>query len=166
MEDFSYSKHLPEVHRAMRQGGVFLTVPGKPDNTMTIGWGGVEVMWNRPVFMAPVRPSRHTYQLLKEAKVFTVSVPLSGQLRKELAFCGSRSGAEVDKFASLNLDVRRGRSVEAPILAQCELHYECRLLFRQFMDPDSLDPAVKHQAYPEGNYHTLFYGEIVDSYIL
>ena len=42
--------------------GVFLTVKeGESVNTMTVGWGNVGYIWNKPVLMVPVRYSRHTY---------------------------------------------------------------------------------------------------------
>lgn len=34
---------------------------------MNIGWGSVAHYWNMPVFVAPVRHNRYTYELLQDA---------------------------------------------------------------------------------------------------
>ncbi len=66
-------------------------------NVMTIGWTQFGVVWGEPVLSALVRPSRHTYALLEKAPYFSARVPRRGELSRELAYCGSRSGREYDK---------------------------------------------------------------------
>ena len=79
--------------------GAFLMVNGNP---MTIGWGQFGVLWGKPTFSVYVRQSRYTHQLLEHADTFTVSVPASGTMQHELAFCGTRSGRDVEKLQALN----------------------------------------------------------------
>ena len=91
-------KHVQELNDQLGQGA-FLTVRnGDVINTMTIGWGSIGIMWGKPVLMVPVRYSRVTYELLQTADEFTVMVPTNGTMKKELAFAGSKSCREVDKF--------------------------------------------------------------------
>ena len=66
-------------------------------NVMTIGWTQLGVVWGEPVLSALVRLSRHTYALLEKTPYFSVCVPRRGELAKELAYCGPRSGREYDK---------------------------------------------------------------------
>jgi flavin reductase (DIM6/NTAB) family NADH-FMN oxidoreductase RutF len=50
------------------QKGAFLTVKsGTQVNMMTIAWGSLGFMWNKLMFTAMVRYSRHTYDLLENA---------------------------------------------------------------------------------------------------
>ena len=69
--------------------GAFVT---SGDNVMVASWGFVGVMWGKKVFVAPIRDSRYTKQMLDKTGEFTVSVPAAGSMKKELAFCGSKSG--------------------------------------------------------------------------
>ena len=66
---------LREVMEQMTRGGVFLSVGGERPNVMTIGWGWIGYCWGKPVFVAVVRPQRHTYGILQKTGEFTVSVP-------------------------------------------------------------------------------------------
>jgi len=78
--------------------GAFLTVKANNAlNTMTIGWATFGVVWSKPIMMVAVRSSRHTFKIIESAKDFTVTVPME-DMHKEIAFCGSKSGRNLDKF--------------------------------------------------------------------
>lgn len=83
---------------------------------MTIGWGNVGIVWGKPIFMVAVRYSRYTYDLIEKAKDFTVSIPLKNNLKKELTYCGTYSGKDVDKFKECNLKLKKGRKVVSLLL--------------------------------------------------
>lgn len=157
-------KHAQELNDQLAQGA-FLTVRnGDVINTMTIGWGSIGIMWGKPVLMVPVRYSRFTYELLQNADEFTVSVPKNGTMKKELAFAGSKSGREVDKFESLNLTKVDSKTIDTPVIGECELHYECKVVYKDSMEPNLLDSEIDGKWYPNHNYHVLFYGEILAEY--
>lgn len=146
--------------------GAFLTVKdGEKVNTMTIGWGAIGYMWNKPVFIAMVRYSRYTYELMEKSKDFTVSFPLNSTLKKELGICGSKSGRDVDKIKEAGLSLRNGEAVEAPIIENCDLHIECKVVYKQAMDKTFLSEEIINKSYPKDDYHVMYYGEIVTSYI-
>ncbi len=146
--------------------GAFLTVKdGEKVNTMTIGWGNIGIVWNKPIFMVAVRYSRYTYNLLEGSKEFTVSIPINKELKKELAYCGKYSGRDVDKFKECNLTMIEGQKVSAPIIGECELHYECKVAYQQAMEPATLAKDIKEKFYTNNDYHVLYFGEIVDSYL-
>ena len=72
---------------------------GDTVNTMTIGWGKIGIEWNKPVFIAYVRETRFTKQLLEENGEFTVNVPMGEYDPKILGYCGTKSGRDMDKIA-------------------------------------------------------------------
>lgn len=147
--------------------GAFLTVKdGEKVNTMTIGWGSIGYIWNMPIFMVMVRYSRHTYKLLEKTNEFTVSIPLSNNLKKELAYCGTKSGRDVDKFKECNITMVDGQTISTPIIGECELHYECKVVYQQAMEPATLDEDIKNSKYKDNDYHVLYYGKIEDTYLL
>jgi flavin reductase (DIM6/NTAB) family NADH-FMN oxidoreductase RutF len=164
MRDIPYTEAMAITTERLSHGGAFLTVGGEKPNTMTIGWGSIGFFWNRPVFMAVVRPSRHTYDMLMKSGTFTVSVPTKNPLKAELAFAGTASGRDVDKFSGHGLTAAPARKVDAPIVAECGLHFECRVLLTQDMTPDHMDERVLKAAYPNGDLHTMFFGEILACY--
>jgi flavin reductase (DIM6/NTAB) family NADH-FMN oxidoreductase RutF len=147
----------------LSNGGAFLTVAAEGGlNTMTIGWAQLGIIWGRPVLSVMVRISRHTYGLIEKAPDFTVSVPWV-DMKKELAFCGSKSGRDLDKFKELDLKTAPARSVATPILQCPGLHYECRILLKTPMDPRLMDSSIE-KVYPKKDYHTIYYGQIEACY--
>lgn len=145
--------------------GAFLSVKAADRmNTMTIGWGAIGYMWQRPIILVAVRASRHTYGLIEEAGEFTVSLPASGELKKQLAIAGTKSGRDVDKFAACNLTAQPGNGVDSPVIEECTLFFECKVVYKQVMNPDNLDEAIKSKFYSKDDYHTMYFGEIVECY--
>lgn len=145
--------------------GVFLTVnDGDKMNVMTIGWGNLGFIWKKPIFTALVRYSRYTYELLEKSGEFAVCVPAKNGLKKELAICGTKSGRDLDKFQECRLTPLKAQVVSAPIIKECGLHLECKVIYKQGMDENFLNPNVKDDCYSQGDYHVIYYGEIVACY--
>jgi flavin reductase (DIM6/NTAB) family NADH-FMN oxidoreductase RutF len=143
--------------------GAFLTVKaGEALNTMTIGWATIGFAWRKPVMMVMVRNSRHTYGLIEKAGDFTVSVPF-GDMKKAIAFCGTKSGRDLDKFKTCDLKTVSGRKVDSPIIQIPGVHFECRIVYKNAIDP-ALLTLDYDSLYPEKDYHTLYFGEIVACY--
>lgn len=164
MKQISYLEAMPLMTDRMSNGGVFLTVGGERPNTMTIGWAFLGYSWNRPVFVALVRPSRHTYELIKQQGCFTVSAPLDDALKAQLAFAGTKSGRDFDKFTGHGLSAAPAQTVDAPIVAECALHMECVVKLSEDMTLDAMDQEIQNMGYPQGDLHTMFFGEIVNCY--
>ncbi len=133
---------------------------------MTIGWGNIGYEWGRPVFLVLVRGSRYTHELLENAKDFTISIPFDNKMNKALGYCGSKSGRDFDKFKECNLEIIDSKSVESPAIGNCQMIYECKIVYKHNMDLDALDwGGIKDEWYSKGDGHTIYYGgEIVDCY--
>jgi len=54
--------------------------------------------------------------------------------------------------------------VETPIINVPGLHYESKIVYKSAMDPATLSPELDAAIYPSRDYHTLYFGEIVDCY--
>ncbi len=164
-QDLEFTAAWPRTLAALEQEGALLVAAGKDGkaNPMTIGWGTVGNIWGRRVFIALVRPSRYTYGLLEETTDFTVNVLPAGRERDAL-LCGTRSGRDCDKLAECGLTAVPARHVQAPVLAECILHYECRVVHRNDVVPAALAPEIREGCYPEGDYHRLFFSEVLATY--
>lgn len=95
-------------------------------NIITIAWVGV-VCSEPPIVSVSIRPSRHSHGLIKESGEFVVNIPREEQLRK-LDFCGVTSGRNTDKFAELGLTPVPGSEVKAPLIKECPVNLECRVI--------------------------------------
>jgi flavin reductase (DIM6/NTAB) family NADH-FMN oxidoreductase RutF len=161
-----YTDYFAQTMRRMREDGLLLVTAGaggKP-NVMTIGWGTIGSIWSRPVFLVLVRPSRYSYSRLEESGGdFTVNVP-PRELAEAVAHCGTVSGRDHDKFVEKHLTPAPSRQVRAPIIRECVVHYECRTLHRNDLAPDTLAQAVQDEFYAQGDYHRVYFGEIVAAY--
>ncbi len=129
-------------------------------NPMTVSWGGLGTLWNRPVATVYVRPTRFTFSLLEAWPEFTLNV-LGDRHRKALDLCGSRSGRDTDKWREAGLAQAPAETVAVPRVAQAELALECRVLATLDLEPGRfLDPAIA-KLYPREDYHRLFVGEVL-----
>lgn len=164
--DFNYTFNIGEVLKSLQKRGAFLTVKDKNGkcNTMTIGWGNIGYEWGKPVFKVLVRESRYTYEFLENAEDFTVSIPMDDNMKDAIGFCGRKSGRDYDKFKECNLKLQAGKNVQSPVIKNCGMIYECKLIYKHLMDLKFLNEDIKKQWYKDNDIHTMYYGEIVNCY--
>jgi len=146
----------------MQQQGLLLgsvDSEGKP-NVMAIGWGCPGAIWGKPVFVVLVRPSRFTFGNIEATGEFVVGVPTE-QMREVCMHCGTVSGRDHDKFQECGLTLARASTVRVPLIEQCVMHYECRVLLRNDVIDSQLHPDVRSAAYKQGDFHRIYYGEIL-----
>jgi flavin reductase (DIM6/NTAB) family NADH-FMN oxidoreductase RutF len=121
-------------------------------------------VWQKPIFMIAVRNSRHTFTIIENADDFSVSVPLKN-MSDQIRFCGTKSGRDMDKFKECNLTVKNSQTIFSPIIELSGIHFECKIVFKSAMDPKFLNDEFE-KLYPEKDYHTLYFGEIINCYEL
>ncbi|MBR4743991.1 MAG: flavin reductase family protein [Oscillospiraceae bacterium] len=153
---------------ALQNGGVYLNSrDGEKINSMVIGWGQIGRIWNRQAFVAYVRRSRYTRELLDKNPEFTVSVPLNGQDRKAFEVCGMKSGRDMDKIAEAGLTAVPAETVSVPAIREFPLTLECRVMYRQEQVAADLPEDIRAKFYSdETEDHVVYYGEIVSAYVL
>lgn len=173
MQNETYQTLLDEACEQLKHGGAFLMTGKEEQNPMTIGWGQWGVIWGIPVCTVWVRHTRHSHGLLERDRVFTVSVPAAGTMKKELGFCGSRSGRDMDKKETLGLTTLKPQAGGIAPLAGCAIHFECEVIYSTEMKAnlDMLHEAQRTQFYnpasqegEDGNPHTIYYGRILAAY--
>ena len=95
-------------------------------NLMTVAWTGVDCS-EPPVVHVSIRPSRFSHRLIKESGCFTVNIP-TRELVRQVDLCGIVSGRDGDKFARSGLTPVKAEAVAAPLVAECPVNLECRVL--------------------------------------
>ena len=130
---------------------------------MTIGWGFLGTIWRKPVFVVAVRHSRHTFKLMEESDSFTVCLPAMG-MSEALEVCGTKSGRDMDKFEKFGYTAVKSKTVDAPYIKECPVHYECKIIYKDNLEPGVLPKELEADVYPNKNMHMLYYGEIRGTY--
>lgn len=153
-----------EIFNQLPKGAFLTASDGERVNTMTIGWAMMGIIWNRPIMMVAVRESRYTYDIINKSEDFTVSIPVNVDLSEAIEICGTKSGRDIDKFKAANLTIGKGKKVNSPIIKECDLHFECKILYSQFMDSNTFDEVVSKEVYGDMNFHKFYFGEILDRY--
>ena len=100
---------------------------GKP-NIITLG-EIFNLSIRNPVYVGiAVRKATYSHDLIKEQGEFTVNMPTATML-KEVLGCGSCSGRDgIDKFTRFNLTPLPSKYVKPPIIAECPVNLECRVV--------------------------------------
>jgi flavin reductase (DIM6/NTAB) family NADH-FMN oxidoreductase RutF len=163
MKELDYMSIAEEDIKKIKKGAFLTVKAGNALNTMTIGWATIGFVWQKPIMMVAVRSSRHTFGIMEAAEDFTVTVPTSDR-SKETAFCGTKSGRDLDKFKMCHLETAGGSRVVSPIIKTPGHHYECKIVYKSAMNPAYLDKNYDVSLYPQKDYHTLYFGEILACY--
>jgi len=130
-------------------------------NTMTASWGGLGILWNKPMAIAYIRPQRYTKQFVDEQEYFTLTF-FPEQYRKALGICGTKSGRDMDKVKECNLTVKTAEC-GAPYFEEAELVLVCRKRYCQEMDANQMPEDIKEKWYPNKDYHVMYISEIVEA---
>jgi flavin reductase (DIM6/NTAB) family NADH-FMN oxidoreductase RutF len=145
--------HLLDQEWAVLVGGTL-----EHSNPMTVSWGGMGTLWNRPVVTIYVRPNRYTYELIEANREFTLNF-LDSEEREALDVCGTVSGRGEDKWKLAGLVPERSARISTPRVSSARLLFECRVLAHLDLDPERfVDPNLK-QLYPLFDYHRIYFGE-------
>lgn len=143
----------------MEKNGILL-VSGESGNPMAIGWGTVGIVWGRPIFTVLVRPSRYTFTFMEKMNEFTVNV-LPDRFKGEIALCGTRSGREVNKIEACRFTLKKGQLIGAHFIGESDVHYECRTVHKTNVINADLEGGIVKEYYPKGDFHRVYFGEIL-----
>ena len=128
-------------------------------NTMTISWGGLGTIWNKPVATVYVRGSRYTHDFMDASEYFTVSF-YPDKYKKELGILGSKSGRDMDKMRGSGLTaIKAGESMS---FKEAEVTLVCRKLFKQCLLPENMPRDIVDTMYVDNDLHDMYIGEVVD----
>ena len=129
-------------------------------NPMTASWGGMGVLWNRPVCFIFIRPQRYTHDFALAGDRMTLSF-FSEEYRDTLRVCGTRSGRDGDKAALCHLTPLRD-GAGAVYYAEAKTVLSVRTVYRGSLEKCGfLDPSFLSH-YPTEDFHTVFVAEVTE----
>lgn len=150
---------------AIDQEWALLTVGEKEKfNTMTISWGGLGTIWNKPVVTVYVKPIRYTYEFMENNEYFTISF-YDKEYRKDLGILGSKSGRDMDKVSLTKLTPEFLDN--ATSFKEAKLTIVCKKIYFQDLDinninTDSVPQSEVDRFYKTEPVHRMYIGEVID----
>ncbi len=164
MRELNVTKLLVPVVDLWMNQWLLLTAGTMADcNMMTVAWGSLGCMWGKPFAQALVRPQRHTRRYMDEGDSFTLCA-FPESFRNDLQTLGTVSGKTGPKLKKTSITLRPSSKVPAPSYEQAGLILECRKIYQQDMDPAGfMDDAIEKN-YKAGDYHRIYFGEIVAAF--
>ena len=94
-------------------------------NIITVAWTGI-LNTNPATVYISVRPSRYSYNILKEQKEFVINLTTKNLVRAT-DWCGVMTGAKVDKFKEMNLHKEKAKFVKCPMIKESPVSIECKV---------------------------------------
>ena len=94
-------------------------------NVLTVAWTGI-CCTHPPMTYISVRPTRHSYQIIKESGEFAINLTTTAMV-KTVDFCGVRSGRDLDKIAACGLHLTEAAQGSVPILEESPVSLTCKV---------------------------------------
>ena len=139
-------KPLRPVHPSPAALVTSVSEDGRP-NIITLG-EVFNISISAPVIVGiAIAKPRYSHELISVTRQYVVNLPTSDMV-EIVDRCGSVSGREVDKFAKFRLTPVPAEKVKPPLIAECPINAECRVLDIQ-----------------EVGDHDLFLGEVVAQHV-
>jgi len=95
------------------------------NNIITIGMVHI-FSFSPPLVGIGVSPRRYSFNLLKQTQEYVINVPHKNLLT-QVAFCGEKSGRDLDKFEKTGLTKQSSLVVKTPGIEECPLNIECQV---------------------------------------
>ena len=157
-------KYKTMLLNAVGTSGVFISAGKTTPNIMSTHSGSLGTLWNRDVFILPIRKNKMTHEIIDATKSFAISVPTK-DMRNQIIQCDHLSGYGANKFERLHLHPARAKKIPAFTVAECGLFFECKVIFwADDMSPSQLDPRLMTEMYEGKDFHTFYFGEIINAY--
>ena len=152
---------------------------GEKANLITLAYVGKMCM-KPPIIAIGIHKKRYSFNLIEKHGEFVVNYPRKDQMR-EMDYCGTRTGKNVNKWKDLGLTKEKGTIIDVPLIKEFPWNMECKVINKlelgshicyfgevvavhceknylknNSIDPDKLDTF----AYISGNYIELKEGAV------
>ena len=95
-------------------------------NFLTVSWAGI-AGGNPPMISVAIRHNRYTLKGIRQNLTFSANIPSTDMVR-ETDYCGLISGSKADKVDVCRFRVFYGRLSSAPLVEQCPVNLECKVM--------------------------------------
>ena len=141
---------------------------GEQPNSMVASWGGVGIMFNKPVTWNFLRANRFTLEKIRETGTYTMCY-FPDQYKGDIMQFGIKSGRDTDKMAQTKLTPITTPG-GYPAYGEARIIIECKLIAASTVSKDEFYTEEAKTFLQEGfdeakDWHKLVYGEITKIYI-
>ena len=130
-------------------------------NCMTVSWGGMGILWNKPVCFLFIRPQRYTFEFTEKTNFISLSF-FDEKYRKDLSYLGTVSGRDGDKIAKTDL---------VPVIKDeyltfdnANLTFLCKKIYYNDLLPENFLSADIIKNYDQNDFHRMYICEIEKIY--
>ena len=128
-------------------------------NTMTVSWGSMGFLWNKPVVTIFVRPQRHTFGFIESNDSFTLSF-FTEEYRNTLTLCGTKSGKDIDKAKEAGI-TPYSPDENCVSFKEARLVIKCKKLYKSLLSKDCfIDKSILPKWYNDEDFHYVYIAEI------
>ena len=141
---------------------------GETPNSMVASWGGVGIMFNKPVTWCFLRANRYTLEKMRETGIYTMCY-FAPEYKGDIMPFGTKSGRNTDKMAQTKLTPMT-TPLGAPAYKEAKIIIECKLIAAPTVSKDEFY-TEEGKEFLQGGYdeakdwHKLVYGEITNIYV-
>ena len=158
-------ENIPGNFIKMVSNDWMLITAGSKDkfNMMTASWGGIGVLYNKPVAICFINPARYTYQVIENSDTYTLTF-YTEAYRDALKYCGSKSGRDDDKVKGSGLTpVETANGAMA--FGEAWMIIECKKLVSQSISLDAINNKEEQNRRAAQPMHKMYIGEIVNVWV-
>ncbi len=127
-------------------------------NMMTASWGGLGILWYKPVCFIFVRPSRYTFQFLEKNEFFSIGF-FTEEYKPVLNLLGSKSGREINKMKEV--DLTPIEDANTIYFQESRMVFLCKKLYQHDIKNDNFISPIREDVYSDGNFHRMYICEII-----
>jgi len=119
---------LAKVYQTIEPGPVVLltTAAKGRANVMTMSWH-MMVDFEPPLIACIVSDANYSFAALRKTGECVIAIP-AAKLAPKVVEIGNTSGRDVDKFAAFGLTPLPAKRVDAPLIAECFINLECKVI--------------------------------------
>lgn len=142
-----------------KEWGITLVKDKNNVNPMTIGWGGLGILWRKPCCTVYIHKTRYSKELFDNQNVFSVSFFDLNKYQKELNQFGSLSGRDTDKTKSSGFTLKYYQDI--PYYEEADVVIFCKKMGQTDFDINQVNETSIKKWYEKDGVHTIYFGEII-----
>lgn len=132
-------------------------------NVMTASWGGLGVLWEKPVSFCFINPTRYSINTMDEGDTYTISF-YTEAYKDAMLYCGTKSGRDTDKIKGSGLTPIKTPS-GATVFSEAWMILECKKIIAQPIQSESVIVKPSNNDWSKNGYHKMYIGEILNVWV-
>lgn len=162
MKEFNFKDYKKNVFTEINDTWGIIVAGDKNTgfNGMTVSWGGLGILWHKPVAYIFVRHSRYTHEFLEDSKSISISF-LSDEYKKAKGVFGSLSGRTINKFENTGLTPEYDSDTNTYYIKEADTVFLLKVIYQTEIKEDGIPASVMDRFYPTKDMHTMYVCEVL-----